>query len=139
MAEEASRKAQEDSQIEVVFCKACQTYGHKGQGIVKEHLYGVEDEGILQEVDKAVEKACHSAYRGAEAVGNQHDGQHASKGKETTLRKVEDAELMQHYGDGEHQGDINQHPGGEVDFSHVDAAAGEGKEACHGEKAGGTG
>ena len=91
VAEEASGKAQEDAQIKAVFHESGQSDSHEGQGIVENNLHRMQDEGIQQEVHEAVEEACHGTNRGAEAIGDEHDGQHGAQGQAAALGEVEQA------------------------------------------------
>ena len=103
--------------------KACQAHGHNGQGIVEKHLHRVENEGVLQDIDKSVKKACHGSHSRAEAPGNEQQGHHGAKGNIASLGQVEDAELLQDDGEGQHQGHIHQHPYAQLDFTNIEAAA----------------
>lgn len=139
MAEETPCKAQENAQVEIVPDKACQPDGHEGQGIVKEHLHGMQDEGVLQEIHETVEKACHGTHGRAEAPGDEHDGQHGAKGQVAPLGEMEYLQLLQDDGEGQHKGNVDHHLGGEPGFAQVNAASRQGEKTSHGKDAGGTG
>ena len=54
----------------------------------------MQDERVLQKIYEAVKEAGHGTNRGAEAVGNEYDGHHGSQGHATSLRKVEETQLL---------------------------------------------
>ena len=122
MAGEACRKGECGSREDPSRYGSSNRECHIGQRVVEEHLQGVQDECILHEVHHAVEEARETADARPVTVGEKEEGNHPADGDAPALRHVKDAQLMQYDREREHQCDVDEHVGREVNAPHLQIA-----------------
>ena len=67
--------------------------GGEGDGVVEEHLRGVDDPGVLHDLQKSVDGAREHALPGAEHIGVDHEGHEGGNGHRAALRHVDGGEI----------------------------------------------
>ena len=132
MAEEAREKRERRTAIEMAAPEACEAHRHVRQRVVEEHLHRMDDEGVLDDVDEAVEEAGERADAGPIAVREQEQRDHGTERDTAALRHVEDADLVQHDRQREHQRDIDDRARCQADVARVEPAEDQHERAEHG-------
>lgn len=95
MAGKASAKGRCRAEKWMMGAETRQSHGHKGQRIVEENLYRMQDKGVLQEIYHPVKEPRQHAHAGSEAVGNQQQRHHGASGYAAPLGHVKETELLQ--------------------------------------------
>ena len=70
MTAKPGQKSQARTQVKMLAAKASQPHSHKRQGIVKQHLYRMENKRILNHIYHAIGKTSQHACPHAKAIAN---------------------------------------------------------------------
>lgn len=132
MAEEAREKRERRTAIEMAAPESREAHRHVRQRVVKEHLDWMHDERVLDDVDESVEEAGERADAGPIAVREQEQRDHGTERDTAALRHVEDADLVQHNRQREHQRDIDDRARCQADVARVEPAEDQHERAEHG-------